>query len=62
MLADGSPRRADLAIGFVAGHPNRWHVGVQSPAQHLLGELGLDREPDLIADAGFGAALPIVGP
>ena len=50
------------AIHLVAGHPVGGHAGVERGAHHLLGQLGLGGEGDLVGDAGGGPPLGVVAP
>ena len=50
------------AVGLIRGHPRGRDAGVQRPAQHQPGELGLGGELHVVGDARLAAAVPVIGP
>ena len=52
----------DLAVGLVTGDPPGGDAGIEGAGEHALRELGLGREPDLLANPGLGAAHAVGGP
>ena len=56
------PELMILAVGLIGGHPRSGNAGVQRPAQHRPGELGLGSELDVRRDARLTAAVPVRDP
>ena len=62
MLLQEGAQAGVAAVDLIGGHPPRRHPGIHRPRQHLLGELRLGVEGDLLGDVRLGAASGVGGP
>jgi hypothetical protein len=51
-----------LPLRLIGLDPRERHARIDRAGDHLPGQLRLGREPDLFADAGLAAAVPVIGP